>query len=450
MRATHVHPPTHAVACEPDVPPDVRAVWPASARWLPGGDISIAGVRLSDIAAEYGSPLNVLDLDEFRTRCKTYRDAFPDAEVAYAGKALLTRALVHLIDEQGLALDVCSEGELALAVSEGFPAGRIILHGNAKSRTLLALARTLRVGRIVVDSIEEIEMLARTPGSAPQNVLVRVTPGVDAGTHQAITTGTEDQKFGLSIRSGAAALACRRILELPSLCLVGVHCHIGSQISAAEPYVETVRRVVSFSAGLRDQLGVTLAQLNVGGGHAIAYTPADAPLAATHLATEVRRVLKESCSAFGLPMPQLTVEPGRAIAGPSGVTVYTVLGVKYTDTRTWVAVDGGMSDNPRPALYGATYTAQLLGRASSAPPAGVTVVGRHCEAGDVLVRDATLPADVRVGDLLAVPATGAYHHVMASNYNLTPRLPLVGVELGRRRLLVRRETFADLLCRDLG
>jgi diaminopimelate decarboxylase len=425
--------------------------WPTSTHFLRSGDLSVAGVSLVAIAAEHGTPANVLDLAEFRARCANYRRVFPDAEVAYAGKALLTGGVVRMVDDEGLTLDVCSEGELALAVSAGFPTERLILHGNGKSPALLSRAVSVGVGRIVVDSTDEIESLARvTHGGQRQRVLVRVTPGVDAGTHAAITTGTEDQKFGLSISSGVAAGAVRRILDIGSLELVGVHCHIGSQISATEPYAEAARRTLTFLAALRDELGVVVTQLNVGGGHSIAYDSGDVPLDPESLSAVLTSVLESACRRHSLARPRLTIEPGRAIAGPSGVTIYEVLSVKHTASRVWVSVDGGMSDNPRPTLYGARYTARLFGRVSPAAAVPVTVAGRHCEAGDVLIENAMLPADIRAGDLLAVPATGAYHHSMASNYNLTPRPPLIGVQAGYSRPMVRRETLDDLMTRDLG
>ncbi|MHA3704026.1 diaminopimelate decarboxylase [Jatrophihabitans sp. YIM 134969] len=426
-------------------------LWPSSTRHVPGGDLSVGGVRLAAVAREYGTPVNVLDTGEFRVRCDDYRHAYRDGEVAYAGKALLTRAVVRIVEAAGLALDVCSAGELELAISEYFPPERLILHGNAKTDALLRRATAVGVGRIVVDSIDEIGRVAATArGGNRQPVLVRLTPGVDAGTHAAITTGTEDQKFGLSIASGAAAAAVRRILDTPELQLVGVHCHLGSQITRVEPYQRAVRRIVEFLATVRDLHGVEVPQLDLGGGHGIAYHPGDVPLPPLAMAAAVRTTLAAACRAASLRVPRLTVEPGRAIAGPSGVTLYTVVGVKHTPDHTWVAVDGGMADNPRPALYDARYTARLLGRLSPARDEHVTVVGRHCEAGDVLIRDALLPGDVRAGDLLVVPATGAYHHAMASNYNHTPRPPLVAVERGVSRVLVRRETFDDLVSRDVG
>ena len=426
-------------------------LWPSSTRHIPGGDLSVGGVSLVGVAAAHGTPAYVLDVAEFRARCAAYRSAFHDGDVAYAGKALLTRAIARTVDQQGLRLDVCSEGELALAVDVRFPADRIILHGNAKPSSLLRRAMPMGVGRIVIDSLDEIDTLAAVAfGPSRQKVLLRVTPDVDAHTHPAITTATDDQKFGLPISSGAAAEAVSRVLGTPSLELVGVHCHLGSQITSTAPYEQAARRVVGFLAAMRDAHGLMLSELNLGGGHAIAYHPGDVPLAVGDIARALRRTVAAACAERRLVPPRLVVEPGRAIAGPAGITLYRVVTVKRAAGRTWVAVDGGMSDNPRPVLYGARYTARLLGRLSPAADDHVTVVGRHCEAGDVLIQDALLPADVHAGDLLALPATGAYHHSMASNYNLVARPPLIVVEAGRSYESVRRETVAEMLSRDLG
>ncbi len=426
-------------------------LWPSSVHHIPGGDLAVGGTSLVGVAAQHGTPAYVLDTAEFRARCADYRQAFHDADVAYAGKALLTRAIARMVDEEGLSLDVCSEGELAVAVAAQFPADRIILHGNAKPSALLRRAMPMGVGRIVIDSLDEIETLAVVAfGAGRQRVLLRVTPGVDAHTHDAVTTGTEGQKFGLSIESGAAAEAVRRILAVPKLELVGLHCHIGSQITQVAPYEQAARRVLRFLSAIRDEHGVVLPELNAGGGHAIAYHPGDVPLPVGEIAMALRRTVTSTCADLRLPAPRIAVEPGRAIVGPAGITLYRVLGVKHTTTRTWVAVDGGMSDNPRPALYGSRYCARLLGRLSPAADEHVTVVGRHCEAGDILIEDALLPADIRYGDLLAVPSTGAYHHAMASTYNLVPRPPIIAVSQGRSWPLVRRETVDDLLIRDMG
>ncbi|WOX13502.1 diaminopimelate decarboxylase [Streptomyces sp. N50] len=427
------------------------SVWPGSTRPSPTDDLTVGGVPLAEAADRFGTPVYVLDEQEIRDRCRTYRTAFPDADVVYAAKAFLCRAMAHWVREEGLGLDVCSAGELALAVTTGFPPERIVLHGNAKSPEDLRTALRLGVGRIVVDSTSEIARLAAiTPADSRQKVMVRVVPGIAAGAHTKIRTGTDDQKFGLSITDGSAQHAVTRILDQPHLELVGLHCHIGSQIATTKPYVSAVRRMVGLLARIRDQHGVTLPQLDIGGGHAIAYRPGEERLDIPVLAGRVRAELEDGCARAGLPVPRLTLEPGRAIVGPAGVAVYRVLAVKRTVDRTFVAVDGGMSDNPRPALYGVRYAPRLIGRPATAPPRLVTVVGRHCEAGDILADEVALPGDVRPGDLLAVPAAGAYHLSMASGYNLVGRPPVVAVADGIARVLVRRESLDDMNRRDIG
>ncbi|WP_406517081.1 diaminopimelate decarboxylase [Streptomyces sp. NBC_00134] len=430
---------------------DGLSVWPRSTRLEADGDVSVGGVSLTEAAERFGTPVYVLDEREVRTRCRTYRTAFPDADVVYAAKAFLCRAMAHWVQEEGLGLDVCSAGELALAVTTGFPPEKIVMHGNAKSPDDLRTALRLGVGRIAVDSASEIARLAAlTPTGTRQKVMVRVVPGIAAGGHTKIRTGTDDQKFGLSITDGSAQHAVARIIDQPHLELVGLHCHIGSQIAAVKPYVAAVRRVVGLMARIRDQHNVVLPQLNIGGGHAIAYRPGEESMNVGVLAGRIRAELEDGCARAGLPVPRLTLEPGRAIVGPAGVAVYRVLAVKRTGDRTFVAVDGGMSDNPRPALYGVRYAPRLIGRPSSAPPRLVTVVGRHCEAGDILADEVALPGDVRPGDLLAVPAAGAYHLSMASGYNLVGRPPVVAVSDGIARVLVRRESMDDMSRRDVG
>ncbi|MEU6199221.1 diaminopimelate decarboxylase [Streptomyces sp. NPDC047061] len=427
------------------------SVWPASTTEPRPGDLAVGGVPLAEVADRFGTPVYVLDEDEIRERCRTYRNAFPDAEVLYAAKAFLCRAMVHWMDEEGLGLDVCSAGELELAVTTGFPPERIVLHGNAKSPRDLEAALRLGVGRIVIDSPSEIARLAAAVGpGGRQKVMVRVVPGISAGGHDKIRTGTEDQKFGLSIRDGYAQHAIARILDQPQLELTGLHCHLGSQITSVKPYLAAVRRLVGLMARLHEQHGLLLPELDLGGGHGIAYRPGEEALDLTMLARRVRAELTESCTAAGLPVPRMIIEPGRAVAGPAGIAVYHVLAVKRTGTTTFVAVDGGMSDNPRPALYGVRYAPRLIGRASTGPMAPVTVVGRHCEAGDVLAADVELPADVRPGDLLAVPVAGAYQLSMASGYNLVGRPPVTAVHDGQARLLVRRESLDDIRRRDVG
>ncbi|MEU6990459.1 diaminopimelate decarboxylase [Streptomyces sp. NPDC046465] len=430
---------------------DDLSVWPASTTRLARDDLAVGGVPLTGIAERFGTPAYLVDEGDVRARCRAYLRAFPDGEVLYAAKAFLCRAMAHWMHEEGLGLDVCSAGELELAVTTGFPADRIVLHGNAKSPQDLQAALRLGVGRIVIDSASEIARLAAAvPPGSRQKVLVRVVPGIAAGGHAKIRTGTDDQKFGLSITDGSAQHAVARILGQPTLELVGLHCHLGSQITTEKPFLAAVRRMVGLMARIEDQHGVTLPELDLGGGHGIAYRPGEEALDIATLGRKVRAELTEACAAAGLPVPRLIVEPGRAVAGPAGVALYRVLAVKRTSGRTFVAVDGGMSDNPRPALYGVRYVPRLVGRRSTAGPAPVTVVGRHCEAGDILASDVPLPGDVRPGDLLAVPVAGAYHLSMASGYNLVGRPPVVAVSEGHARLLVRRESLEDFRSRDVG
>jgi diaminopimelate decarboxylase len=366
-------------------------------------------------------------------------------EIAYAGKSLTCRAMLRWIAEEGLSLDVCSAGELAVARSAGFPADRILLHGNVKTPEDLKAAISYEVGRIVVDSLDEIEQLGAL-ARYPQRVLVRVTPGVDGHTHKAIATGVENQKFGFSLSSGAAEEAVAAVLTQPSLRLAGLHCHIGSQIACVAGYELAARRMVELIAKIRDRHGITLRELNLGGGHAVPYLPGQPDFDLTGYAQRIRVAVSYTAATHGIPVPHLTIEPGRAVVAPAGITLYRVVTVK----GPYVAVDGGMSDNARPALYGARYSVRLAGRGSNAPMRTVSVVGRHCEAGDVLAEDVPLPADVHAGDLLAVPVTGAYHHSLASNYNQVCRPPIIGVRDGFARPLVRRETEEDLLARDMG
>ncbi|GGU47598.1 diaminopimelate decarboxylase [Streptomyces lavendofoliae] len=442
-----------------DTPPAATAtpdgsdlpLWPASTWHMPDGDLSVGGVPLTGIADRFDTPVYLLDEDEVRARCRAYRRAFPDAGVYYAAKAFLSRAMVHWADDEGLGLDVCSAGELRLAVTAGFPPENMVLHGNAKSPHELDTALRLGVGRVVIDSPSEIARLAAALGpDGRQRVMVRVAPGVSAGGHDKIRTGTEDQQFGLAIGDGSAQHAIARVLDRPELELTGLHCHLGSQIASVKPYATAVRRMVGLMARVRDAHGVVLPELNLGGGHAVAYRPGEPALDVGRLARTVLAALADGCAAARLPVPRLLIEPGRAIVGPAGVALYRVLAVKHMGERIFVAVDGGMSDNPRPALYGVRYTPRLVGRLTKAAPRKVTVVGRHCEAGDVLAADTDLPGDVRPGDLLAVPVSGAYHLSMASGYNLVGRPPVVAVAEGRARLLVRRESPADFRSRDVG
>ncbi|WP_425583291.1 diaminopimelate decarboxylase [Streptomyces luteosporeus] len=435
----------------PPLPGTPAPVWPASTTLLSPGDPAVGGVGLAELADRFGTPVYVIDEAEVRARARAWRAALPDADVAYAGKAFLSRAMIRWVEEEGLLLDVCSAGELDLAAHAGFPAERIVLHGNAKSPADLRAALRLGVGRIVLDSAGEVARLAAlVPAGTRQRVLLRVVPGVAAGAHAAVRTGVEGQKFGLPVAGGEAEEAVARILGQPRLELTGLHCHLGSQITSTGPYVDAVRRLVDVLARIRDHHGVTFPELDLGGGFGIAYREGESALDPVAYATRVTAELALRCAHADLPVPRLTVEPGRWIAGPAGVALYRVVAVKHTGARTFVAVDGGMSDNPRPALYGVRYTVRLVGRAPAQPTRPVTVVGRHCEAGDVLAEGVELPRDVRPGDVLAVPASGAYQVSMASAYNLVGRPPVVAVADGRARLLVRRETPADLRSRDVG
>jgi diaminopimelate decarboxylase len=424
------------------------AVWPATARVDDDGVLVVGGLRVTDLAADFGTPAYILDEDDVRGRMRAWRAAFgTGADVCYAGKAFLCTALARWVDEEGLGLDVCTGGELAVAQRAGFPAERLVLHGNNKSVAELTAALDYRVGRIVVDSLDEIDRLTALGRST--RVLLRVTPGVEAHTHDYVATGQEDQKFGFSLASGAAAEAVRRVLAVPALELVGLHAHIGSQIFDTAGFGLAAHRMVQLLADMRDEHGVELRELDLGGGLGIAYTSQDAPLPVDEVAERLRTLVAKECAAAGLAEPRLAVEPGRALVGPSTVTVYEVGTVKHLPgLRTYVSVDGGMSDNIRTALYGARYTARLVSRRSGAEQQVVTLVGKHCESGDIVAHDIPLPADLAPGDLVAVPASGAYHRSMASNYNHVPRPPVVAVREGAARVIVRRETVEDLLALD--
>ncbi|WP_431875601.1 diaminopimelate decarboxylase [Micromonospora marina] len=438
-------------------PDDVNALvpqlWPRNVARGPGGALTVAGLDVRDLAAEYGTPAYVLDSDDLRERCREFRAAFPDADVYYAGKAFLCRAVVRMIAEEGMFLDVCTGGELATALSAGMEPARIGFHGNNKSVAELTRALDAGVGRIIVDSFTEIDRLtalARERGVRPK-VLVRVTVGVEAHTHEFIATAHEDQKFGFSLAGGAAAAAAFKILDEDVLELRGLHSHIGSQIFDAGGFEVSARRVLALQSQIRDARGVELPELDLGGGFGIAYTTQDDPASPHDLAKRLRKIVDGECAAENLAVPHLSIEPGRAIVGPAVFTLYGVGTVKDVDgLRTYVSVDGGMSDNIRTALYDASYSATLANRTSAAQPMLARVVGKHCESGDIVVKDEFLPADVQPGDLVAVPGTGAYCRSMASNYNHVPRPPVVAVREGRARLIVRRETEDDLLALDVG
>ncbi len=436
-------------------------IWPATARRDARGALIVGGLSVNELAAKHGTPVLVLDEADFRARAAAFQSAYTDrsvpGSVSFAGKSFLSATTVRWLAEEGLGLDVCTGGELALSLRAGFPAGRISLHGNNKSQTEFAAALSAGVGRYVLDSLEEIDRLADLAAQAGvvADVLVRVTTGVEAHTHEFIATAHEDQKFGLSLTSGAAREAVLAIGARPELRLLGVHSHIGSQIFNTSGFEVAAHRVVGFIADLSEQDGVAVGELNLGGGMGIAYLPTDDPVAPVGMAEALREIVAGECARRGIDVPVIAVEPGRAIVGPSMTTVYEVGTIKPVEYRTgawrtYVSVDGGMSDNIRTALYDADYTVVLASRTSSAPAMLTRVVGKHCESGDIVVRDAWLPSDLQRGDLLAVASTGAYCRAMASNYNMVTRPPVVSVRAGTDRVVLRRETEDDLFALDAG
>ncbi|WP_338672966.1 diaminopimelate decarboxylase [Streptomyces sp. SCSIO 30461] len=439
-------------------PADLNAldgkVWARTVTRNDDGIVSVAGVEVTRLAQEFGTPAYFLDEEDFRARCRAWADAFgKDADVFYAGKAFLSRAVVRWLTEEGLNLDVCSGGELATALDAGMPAERIAFHGNNKSPEEIEKAVRAGVGRIVLDSFQEIVRVAHIARSLGkrQRVQIRVTVGVEAHTHEFIATAHEDQKFGIALADGQAAEAVRRAMKLDGLELIGIHSHIGSQIFDMAGFEVSARRVVRLLAEVRDEHGVELPEIDLGGGLGIAYTPDDDPREPHEIAKALSEIVTRECEAAGLRTPRISVEPGRAIVGPAAFTLYEVGTIKpLAGLRTYVSVDGGMSDNIRTALYDAEYSVALVSRTSTAAPMLVRVVGKHCESGDIVVRDAFLPADLAPGDLLAVPATGAYCRSMASNYNHALRPPVVAVRDGEARVIVRRETEEDLLRLDVG
>jgi diaminopimelate decarboxylase len=437
----------------------VPSLWSSTARKNADGALEVGGVDLRDLAREHGTPAYVLDEADFRARARAFREAFADYDVYYAGKAFLCVAVARWIAEEGLSLDVCSGGELTVALRAGVDPARIGFHGNNKTTTELRRALDAGVGRIIVDSFHEIDrleaLLAERPPAEPAGVLVRVTAGVEAHTHEYIATAHEDQKFGFSISAGDAEAAARRVGAVPGLELLGLHSHIGSQIFDTSGFEVAARRVLRLQARLAEGLGRELPELDLGGGFGIAYTTQDDPAEPERLEKELTGIVEHECRGLGIAVPRLSIEPGRAIVGPSTCTLYEVGTVKGVEldggaVRTYVSVDGGMSDNIRTALYDADYSATLASRRSEAEPVLGRVVGKHCEAGDIVVKDEFVPGDLAPGDLLAVPGTGAYCRSMSSNYNHAQRPPVVAVRDGSATVLVRRETEDDLLACDMG
>lgn len=451
-------------------PPDdvnelLPQLWASTVRRNDAGAIEVGGVDVRNLAAEHGTPAYVLDEADFRARAAAFRDAFRrafaelcgGADVYYAGKAFLCTEVARWLASDGLRVDACTGGELAVLLRAGVPAGDISLHGNNKSDAELRQAVRAQVGRVVIDSLPEIDRLADIAAQAQARVpvLLRVTVGVEAHTHEYIATAHEDQKFGLSLADGDASAAVERILARPELELRGLHSHIGSQIFGTDGFEIAARRLLGLHAQVNHQHGVAMPDINLGGGFGVAYTSDHDPLAPGTLADGLAEIVGRECAALGVGVPRVSVEPGRAIAGPSTFTLYTVGTIKdvkldHGAIRRYVSVDGGMSDNIRTALYDADYSCTVASRASAAAPVLGRVVGKHCESGDVIVKDEFLPSDLAAGDLLAVPGTGAYCRSMASQYNHVPRPPVVAVRNGASRLLIRRETVDDLLALDVS
>jgi diaminopimelate decarboxylase len=481
-------------------PTDVNALlplmWPQDVTRQDGA-LSVAGVDVADLKERFGTPLFVMSEADFRARARAFKDAFDEAfadicggvDVYYAGKSFLCTEVARWVDSEGLRLDTCSGGEMAVAARAGLAGEKLGLHGNNKSDAELHRALDLRVGRIVVDSLAElarVDAIATARGEKAR-VMLRLTPGVHAHTHEFIATAHEDQKFGLSMVDGdggglagagaagnsPAAQAVARALAADGIELIGLHCHIGSQIFEPDGFELAAERLLAFLARIEAEHGVALPELDLGGGYGIAYIPTDTPRPAREIANAMAAVVRTSCARLGIRAPRISIEPGRAIVGSTTFTLYETGTIKdvnvelppaeaagpgapangsapVTRARRYVSVDGGMSDNARPVLYDADYSAVLAGRTSTSAPVLSRVVGKHCESGDIVVRDVYLPDDVAAGDLLAVPGTGAYCYALASNYNYVPRPPVVAVANGTARLIVRGETEDDLLARDLG
>lgn len=424
-----------------DSAPIARHLLPDSAALAADGGLLLGGLSVVELAEEFGTPLFLYDEDHLRTRAREAVRAFPDG-ASYATKAFLSKAMARLVFEEGMTLDVASGGELGVVLAAGVPAASVVLHGNNKSTEELEAALRAGVSRIVVDSFDEIDRLRDlAAGPGPARVLLRVNPGVEAATHRSILTGQEDSKFGFGLRSGAAARAAGLLGDLPGVELVGIHSHLGSQILDLDSFCEVAEAVVPFAVAL----GVD--ELCLGGGLGVAYLgPEHAPTI-----KEWGAAVRKACTEAGLPASvQILAEPGRSIVAAAAITVYRVGTIKeIPGVRTYLAVDGGMSDNPRPALYDSSYEVFLPAAVAAARPRVVRVVGKHCESGDVLVPAAHVPAEVRVGDLLATPVSGAYGYSMASNYNKLTRPAVVFLRAGEARLVLRRESVEDLLRLDL-
>lgn len=437
------------------------SIFPSNAKRI-DGELEIGGCRVSDIAARYGTPIFILDESDLKARIGNWNSEFKAAfaqnagQIYYAAKSFISVEVAKLINEAGIGVDVCTGGELAVVRAAKFPGERIEMHGNNKSEPEIAAAIDYRVGVIVLDSLQEIERVARIAHekNRVQGVMLRLNPGVEAHTHEYIATAHEDVKFGFSVSSGAAWDALLAVVKHESLQLLGVHCHIGSQIFAVDAFKASALRLIEFLARYKSEFGNELESLNIGGGVGIAYTESDQPMNAKEFLANVKEAINSESARAGITTPKISIEPGRALIGPSMVTLYTVgttkeVQLKDGATRLYVSVDGGMSDNIRTSLYGAVYSAEIANRESNAKLRDCRIVGKHCETGDIVINSINLPSDIAPGDLIAVPATGAYGRSMASNYNHVPRPGVISVVNGTARTIIRSETEADLLALDV-
>ncbi|WP_408930400.1 diaminopimelate decarboxylase [Corynebacterium axilliensis] len=434
-------------------------VWPRNAARGADGAVTIAGVSLSELAEEYGTPLYVFDEQDFRSRCRDMAKAFGGPEhVHYASKAFITKRIVRWVDEEGLCLDVASLNEAKLALAAGFPPERMTAHGNNKEDEYLQLCVDNGIAHVVLDNEEELTRLNGIAAAAGrvQPVMIRVKPGVDAHTHEFIATSHEDQKFGISLSTGAAFTAAQRALEAANLSLVGLHCHVGSSVFNAEGFKLAAERVLSLYKRIHSELGVALEELDLGGGFGIPYMEYEEALDVASLAADLLEAVERTARELDITPPFVLVEPGRSLVGASAVTVYRVGTVKDVETgkadlpiRRYLSVDGGMSDNIRPALYDSDYDVRVVNRRTQGEPVDSRIVGFHCESGDILVNERRFPSDITTGDLLAFATTGAYQYMMASRYNGALRPAVVSVRDGKHQLMLRRETVQDLLALDV-
>jgi diaminopimelate decarboxylase len=429
---------------------------------MTNGELVIGGCKATSLAKEFGTPLFVIDENDFKSRIMGWKTALHSnfgssaGEVYYASKSFVSVEVAKWISEAGIGIDVCTGGELAVALAANFPADRIEVHGNNKSEEEIRTAIEVGVAKIVIDSMQEIERVDRIAKAANkvQKVLLRITPGVEAHTHEAISTAHEDVKFGFSIASGAAWKAINAAQSASNISLEGLHCHIGSQIFENEGFILATKRLLELSAKFRDEFKSELSELDLGGGYGIAYLAGDKTFDPNQVMAALADLVKSECNRHNLKVPKISIEPGRAIAGPTTTTLYEVGTTKDVEleggkTRRYIAVDGGMSDNIRPGLYGAKYSAILANRTSTSAAINSRLVGKHCESGDIIIREIDLPSDIAPGDILAIPATGAYGRSMASNYNHMLKPAVISVANGSARTILRRETEADLLALDV-